>query len=353
VEDLKGVLTGFATRTQSPMQFDASARVQNSGKLAINGTVDLKGSKSTADARMVVESMPLPPASAVSGRYLGYLIDSGRANCTLPVKVVDSTLSGELDFRLDGFELGREVESPDAPGVPVKLGVALLRDADNRVAGKLPFEGRLDDPDFNFGGLVWQAVLNLVVKAATAPFQLLGALFGGGSDADFSIVTFAPGSAELSPEMLGQLDKLGTGLTQRPSLNVRVIGGFDADVDAQGLKAAAWKTRALKAQRGGDQNAKPLSESEYADAVQDAWDALKIKTAKKPTVKQMEEAVIAAVAVTPEMLEDLAARRAAAVARELVVQGKIAEARVQVGKAADGKAAEEKKGGPAVHLELF
>ena len=78
----------------------------------------------------------------------------------------------------------------------------------------------------------------------------------------------------------------------------------------------------------------------------------------------MEEAVVAAVAVTPEMLEDLASRRAAAVARELVVQGKVAEARVQVGKAADGKPdatppkggaapVEPKKAGPAVHLELF
>jgi hypothetical protein len=41
--------------------------------------------------------------------------------------------------------------------------------------------GSLDDPKFSVFGVVMQIIGNLLVKAATSPFALLGAVFGGGS----------------------------------------------------------------------------------------------------------------------------------------------------------------------------
>ena len=62
-------------------------------------------------------------------------------------------------------ELGDKVESPDAADVPVKMGLALLRDMSGDITINLPVKGDLNDPKFSIGGIVMQAFLGLIVKA--------------------------------------------------------------------------------------------------------------------------------------------------------------------------------------------
>ena len=81
--------------------------------------------------------------------------------------------------------------------LPVKLAVALLKDRDGVIDLNLPVTGSLDDPKFKLGPIIWKVFVNILEKAVTAPFALLGSLFGGGPDLQF--VDFQPGAAELDP----------------------------------------------------------------------------------------------------------------------------------------------------------
>ena len=78
--------------------------------------------------------------------------------------------------------LGEKNNSPDATSLPVKLGIALLKDRNGRISIDAPLSGRTDDPKFKVGPIIWQVVINLLEKAATSPFSLLGAAFGGGEE---------------------------------------------------------------------------------------------------------------------------------------------------------------------------
>src|SRR6185369_5536463 len=119
---------------------------------------------------------------------------------------------------------------PDATKLPVKLGVALLKDRNGRIEFDVPVTGRLDDPKFAVGPIIWHVVENLLLKAATSPFSLLGALVGGGGE-ELSFIEFAPGQSSVSDTETAKIEKLGKALYERPALNLEISGSADDSRD--------------------------------------------------------------------------------------------------------------------------
>jgi hypothetical protein len=96
--------------------------------------------------------------------------------------------------------------------------------------------------------IVWKAVLNLITKAATSPFSLLGAAFGGGEELSF--VSFEPGRADIPEAESKKLDKLAKALFERPGLSLEIIGAVDPSQDRQELARLKLlqEIKALRAQ---------------------------------------------------------------------------------------------------------
>ena len=90
----------------------------------------------------------------------------------------------------------RKNRKSDATKLPVLLAVALLKDRNGVIDINLPIGGSLDDPQFSVGGIVWQIIVNILAKAVTAPFALLGSVFGGGGGGEeLSYIEFDYGRA--------------------------------------------------------------------------------------------------------------------------------------------------------------
>src|SRR6185436_10526776 len=136
---------------------------------------------------------------------------------------------------LNQFTFGAATNSPDATKLPVRLGVALLKDSEGKMIIDIPVAGRLGDPEFRIGRVVWRVVGNLLTKAATSPFSLLGSMFGGGGD-ELAFQEFAPGATELAPDGLAKLVTLTKALRARPGLNLEIAGSFDSAADGFALK---------------------------------------------------------------------------------------------------------------------
>jgi hypothetical protein len=136
-------------------------------------------------------------------------------------KIEQRKLTAAQHFLVDQLELGDRVESPDAVHLPLKIAVALLKDRNGLIDLDLPMSGSLDDPTFRIGPIVWKMVVNLVVKVATAPFALLGHLFGGGNE-HMNIIEFPAGSAELDKPAQEQLAAVAKSLNERPQLKLDV-----------------------------------------------------------------------------------------------------------------------------------
>jgi hypothetical protein len=102
----------------------------------------------------------------------------------------------------------------------------------------VPVGGTLDDPSFRIGPIIWQVIKNIIVKAVSAPFSLLGSLFAGAEEAQF--IDFAPGDATLDAATAERLGALAKSLAEKPELKLDVPIGALAELDQPVLKERAY-----------------------------------------------------------------------------------------------------------------
>ncbi len=218
----------------------------------------------------------------------------------------------------------------------------------------LPMSGSLDDPHFRIGPIIWKVFVNTIVKAATAPFALLGHLFGGGEH--MNIVEFPAGSAELDKAAQDQLAALVKALVDRPQLKLDVPIVYSAALDrpqlAQAKVQQELQARAQDSRQGKKHpqeaaelaladpvtHYKLLIEQYHADLGKDAAlpaSVIAIETAKKgevppldPAIADLNAALIAHAAVPEAQLETLGKDRAKAIADLLLADKQVDPGRV-------------------------
>jgi hypothetical protein len=190
---------------------------------------------------------------------------------------------------------------------------------------------------------VFKAILNLLAKAVTAPFTLLGSLFGGGESLSF--VDFPAGQSVLTPEMEKRLENLARALADRPALTLEVTGMADPAVDGEAYRHVLLERQvrarklAADAGRGKSTASEPvrLSPEDYEKYLTQLYKEARfekpknlIGLTKSLPVHEMEQLLVAHMSLDDQAFRDLAARRAATVQAWLVEQGKVASERVFV-----------------------
>jgi hypothetical protein len=222
------------------------------------------------------------------------------------------------------------------------LAVALLKNGRGEIDINLPISGSLNDPEFSVGGIILQVIVNLITKAVTAPFALLGSLFGGGEE--LSQVEFAAGQVALTAETLKRLETLAKALSDRPGLRLEATGFADPESDREGMKRVLldYRVRAQKIiqlVKGGKEVGAAdqllIDEKEYPGLLEQAY---KLETFPKPRNavgltkslprEEMEKLILANTSVSDDELRELANRRARAVVDWLSGVGKVPRERI-------------------------
>src|SRR5262249_6476950 len=244
---------------------------------------------------------------------------------------------------LDQLTFGEHVDSPSATKLPVLLAVALLKNSRGEIDVNLPVSGSLNDPQFSVGGVIGPVIINLLTKAATAPFSLIAAAFGGNSE-QLGYVEFAPGSAALPESQKSKLTSLAKALADRPALRLDVIGRADPARDTDGLRNARFeaklrdeKVREL-VRAGGPVDASKVTidaaerltliEKIYSDGKLPDKPRNFLGLAKSIPAPEMEQHIRAAIKVGPEDLRALAQQRATIVRQQLEADAKIDPSRM-------------------------
>ncbi|MFT3905980.1 MAG: DUF748 domain-containing protein [Steroidobacteraceae bacterium] len=231
VYSLKGRIAGLSSDPASRAQVQLDGSVDKYAPVSISGTLNLLSAVSYTDITLKFANMDLTTFNPYSGKFAGYNIERGKLTTELRYQLDDRKLNAQHHVVLDQLEFGAATESKDAVPLPIKLAVALLKDRNGVIDINLPVSGSIDDPKFRIAPIVWKAVRGLLRKIVTAPFALLGSLFGGGEELQY--VDFTPGSSLLSTEQAAKLDKLSKALTERPQLKLDVpLGAADARDDA-------------------------------------------------------------------------------------------------------------------------
>ena len=322
--DVDGTIKGLSAKSGSRAQVDLHGMVDRYAPAIIRGEINPLAASAYSDLSMTFRNMDMTTVTPYSGHFAGYQIRKGKLSVELSYKIQDRKLNAGHHVVIDQLELGERVESPDATSLPVRLAVALLKDRHGVIDVQLPVTGSLDDPQFRLSPLVWKAILNLVSKAATAPFALLGGLFGG-SDEQINQIAFAPGSSTPDAASQARLETLRKALVERPGLELEVPAAWSPEQDRPALlrRQLAVRLSGVAAKAGAD----PLAQL-AAVFREDAGPTAPLPT--EGTVEALETAVLARLVVSDAELAELGKARAAAVQDALFSQGGLDPARVFV-----------------------
>jgi hypothetical protein len=316
--------------------------VDKSAPLEIKGKVDPFGSELFLNIKVKATGIDLPTFSPYSGKYVGYVIEKGKLSVDIHYHIEKGELKAENNIFLDQFTLGEKIESPDALDLPITLAIALLKNQRGEIDINLPISGSLNDPEFSMGGIIIKVIVNLLTKAVTAPFALLGSLVGDGEE--LSEIDFLPGYGRVEPEAEKRLQALSKALTDRPALKLEITGYADPENDHDGLKQAILE-RKVKAQKlsegvekgeaGGSLQDVNLEPEEYEKFLELAYEEEKfdkpknmIGFTKDLPVPEMEQLMLANINAGDDELRKLALQRAKAARDWLVEKGSISIERV-------------------------
>ncbi|MBO3276685.1 DUF748 domain-containing protein [Pseudomonas schmalbachii] len=231
IQQLGGSIGTIDNRNPRPANVDFKGKVDKYAPVSIKGSLNPFSPLEQLDIATSFKRVELTTLTPYSGKFAGYRIRKGRLNLDLHYKITKGQLNAENKVLVEKLQLGEKVESPDAVDLPVKLAVALLKDANGNIDIQLPVSGDLNNPQFSVMPIVWQTLRNLIVRAVQAPFKFIAGLAGGGGDPDMGSVPFSAGSNELSGTAQGRLDKLAAALKQRPALRLEVEGVSAASSD--------------------------------------------------------------------------------------------------------------------------
>ena len=356
LSEMDGVYTGLSTQAEEATQVDFKGKAGGLAPITIQGkAMPLMHDRDT-DVAIKIVGADLTDFSPYTGKYLGYTTREGKLHVDARVQIKNRQLNIEDKVVLDRMYLGDKVASPDATHLPVKLGLAILRDRKGVIELEVPIDGSLDDPDIHYGRMVWKAIFNVLGKIITSPFTLLSKMFGGGED--LSAIAFAPGSSLVAPTEQKKLETLGKALVERPELHLELEGTTDAtDLLALRQRGLDKVLRQLKWNARKGKGPATLEEEVVDPSEREAWMRAALDKAfpppkgtkpEPPPLAEVEQRLLETIQVDPSEIRALAKARNQAALTVLLQGGQVDANRVfelQGGEAA-------KAGGARVYFAL-
>ena len=369
IQQLNGAIGTIDSRQMKPATVDIKGKVDRYAPVTIKGAVNPFDPMASLDIATSFKRVELTTLTPYSGKFAGYRIRKGRLNLDLHYLITKGQLKAENKVVVEQLQLGEKVDSPDAVSLPLKLAIALLKDVDGKISIELPVTGDLNNPQFSVMPIVWQTLRNLIVKAAAAPFKLIGGLVSGGGSQDLGTVSFAPGSSDLSKDAEEALIKLSQALKERPALRLEIEGTAAASSDGpliaeQRLEREYQYNYYKMLQRRGDKVPAQASLLEVPDgekgALLEGIYRTRLKTqppaewkdlGKEERTAKMREGVIKFWSSSDVLLRQLGQDRASSIKDYLVDKGQLADDRVYFVDANLGEAESDGRVITPLHLD--
>lgn len=321
-----------------PEQQADSLAVSFTGPGEASFALDASVSGSAGRAHVELAQLALPAFSPYAAEASGYWVEAGLLSLEADVAADGTKTKFDSDVDLVKLDVA-EVEPGSFEkqfGVPVDLGLALLRDPGGRIG--LPIRATLadDGTGVDLAPILVAALRQAIVGALTAPLKTAGLLLPGDDGPGglrLDPVPMAPGSAEPSVQDMSSLSRFAGILASRPGLGLELHGALAPEDDA------ALAQQILAEQVVADAKLPPVD----AGFLQRRRLRGALKERAEGGAGQLEaedrEALdrwVAAVEVPDERREQLALARAEAVRDVLVSDHRVDRARVRIGDPTEG-----------------
>ncbi len=194
---------------------ELSALLQNTGKLKIKWIGNINDI-SNQNISVTLNNLDLKPFSSYSLAMFGNPITSGHISIQSQNIITNNMLNGANKINIYDPKFGdknRDIK-PEYSNIPLKMGIYVLTDKDNKANFDIPISGNINSPSFSYGKLIIKTLGNLLVKVAASPFAMIQ------NDSTIEQITFSVLETEFADEEYAQFAKLSTLQKEKPQLKV-------------------------------------------------------------------------------------------------------------------------------------
>jgi hypothetical protein len=253
---LEIAIAGLGNRRDRRATLSLRSVVGGDAALELHGDIGPLGAPRFVDLTGELRSFPLTTVNPYAEPAIAWFVRRGDLKYGVKFKLDDEQITATNEILIGHLQVAKSPDRGDEVkrrvGLPLGLIVALIKDTHGEIHLNVPVSGSLSDPKFELSEAIWTAVKNVLVNVLVAPFRLIGALFTSGDDKVEELrvepVTFAAGSAALTPAMEEHLLRVGDFLRRTPFVNLGVRSLASA-ADIETLKAQEVAARLQRFQR--------------------------------------------------------------------------------------------------------
>lgn len=196
--------------------------LQDAGALRIKWDGNIEAQNH--DLRISLNNFNLKDISPYSLSFFGYPITAGKMSFQGQNIITGGELKGVNKLSLYNPTLDKKRSDVDAEFamVPLKLAVVVLTDREGKADIDLPVSGNIHSPHFSYSKIIVQALVNVLVKIAAAPIDLLAGALGLNSD-EVKEIEFGAWQHQFTPEQYDKIEKLSQLITEKPELAIRLV----------------------------------------------------------------------------------------------------------------------------------
>lgn len=186
---------------------------------------------------MNVNGLILDRFSPYSRTYTAHRFMEGVASFNNKSVIKESYLTSTNTFHIDGVKVSEKDKTRNGSSLPMRLAVAIMKDAKGNIDLDIPIEGPINDPEYKFGKVIWQVVKNLFTKVVTSPVKSLANMLKI-DEKDLKNIYFDNGQVGLSSLQKKPLNNISNVLNKKPELTINLnhLYNEEYELDAIALK---------------------------------------------------------------------------------------------------------------------
>jgi hypothetical protein len=213
--------SGRISSKSDSITFDMSCLANRSGKLKAHLAFDPRDYMNMS-INYNIDKMRISDFNPYSKFYVAHAFVEGMLFYNSTNTIRNGKLKSTNVMSIKKIEVSKKMKGMGLYEMPLRLAITILTDRKGNIDLDIPVEGDLKDPTYKFGKVIWQIVKNLLVKAATAPFDLLAKAFGGNEE-DIKYVRFDYLQKQFDSRQTKSLDMISKALEDKPGLTISMV----------------------------------------------------------------------------------------------------------------------------------
>jgi hypothetical protein len=201
------------------IEFNISTILNRTGSLRIKTFVDMKNPENI-DLDLSIDKLKMTDLTPYFQHYFGYTVTAGSTFFSTNDQMTNNTLISKNKITMKNFVLADGNKNDAKFKIPLRLALGILSNNQGIISLDIPVESKGEDTKIgNLGKLIFKALGNIFLKAATSPYNMLADMYKLDPE-KLKVIQFDMFEPQPDKDNLSTLNIIAQILTQKPGIGI-------------------------------------------------------------------------------------------------------------------------------------